>query len=365
VIWPRLIEADAIGAGRSSLANDMHVSLKPLGDQVIVITGASSGIGLATARAAAGQGARLVLAARSANALSRLHDELSSTGAQVHVVPADVTRQEDVKNLADQAIQVFGGFDTWINNAGVGMYGRVEQPTLEDMHRLFETNFWGVVHGSLEAIRHLRSRGGALINVGSVVSDRAVPLQGIYAASKHAVKGFTDSLRMELEDEKAPISVTLIKPGAIDTPFSKNAKSFMNSEPQHVPPVYGPEPVANAILYCATTPVRDVFVGGGGKMQAAIGQLAPRLTDWLMESVAIPGMESGRPPRPRDENALDRSSERLATRGDYPGHVRHSSLYTEASLHPVVAGAAVLGLGLILRAALGGGGRRRSVSSWR
>jgi short-subunit dehydrogenase len=342
----------------------MQVRLKRVGEQVIVLTGASSGIGLATARIAARQGARLVLAARSEQALARLGEELKSGGAQALVVPTDVSRPEDVANLADRAVREFGGFDTWINNAGVGMYGRIEQQSLDDMRRLFETNFWGVVSGSLEAVKRLRSRGGALINVGSVVSDRAVPLQGIYGASKHAVKGFTDTLRMELEDEKAPISVTLIKPGAIDTPFSKNAKSYMLSEPQHVPPVYGPEAVANAILYCAATPVRDVFVGGGGKMQAAMGQWAPRLTDWLMENTAIPGMESGRPHRPREEHALDRPSERLATRGDYPGHVRHSSLYTEASLRPMLAGAAMFGLGLMLRSALGNN-RRRVPMRWR
>src|SRR5213076_34618 len=108
----------------------------------------------------------------------------------------------------------FGGFDTWVNNAGVSVYGRIEQVPIEDLRKIFETNFWGVVYGSRIAMEQMKNTGGggALINIGSTLSDRAIPLQGMYSASKHAVKGFTDALRIELESESAPVSVTLIKP---------------------------------------------------------------------------------------------------------------------------------------------------------
>src|SRR5205823_2475646 len=175
-------------------------------------------------------------------------------------VVADVGKQEDVRAIARAAQDAFGGFDTWINNAGTGMYGRLEEISIDDMRRLFETNFWGLIYGSLEAVKHLRQRGGALINVGSTVSERAVPLQGIYSASKHAVKGFTDALRMELEEEGAPVSVTLVKPGAIDTPYTHHAKNYMEVEPKHPAPVYAPETVAETILYCAEHAERDAFV---------------------------------------------------------------------------------------------------------
>ncbi|MBA3345797.1 MAG: DUF892 family protein [Gemmatimonadales bacterium] len=330
----------------------MTVQLKPLHEQTIVITGASSGIGLATARMAARRGARVVLAARSEDALRQLVREITQQGGEAVSVVADVQRQDDVAGIARAAHQAFGGFDTWVNNAGVGMYGKLEQLPTEDMRRLFDTNLWGLIYGSLEALKHLKSRGGALINVGSTVSERAVPLQGIYAASKHAVKGFTDALRMELHDEDAPVSVTLVKPGAIDTPFPLNAKNFLPSEPQHVPPVYAPDAVALAILHCAENPVRDVFVGAGGKGNAALGYYAPRLADKYLERTVISGTMSGRPPRPRDQNALDRPSEHLAERGDYPGHVARSSAYTQATLHPVLASAALVGAGLALRALL-------------
>ena len=188
-----------------------------------------------------------------------------------HFGRADVSREEDVGRIAEAAIARFGGFDTWINNAGIGLYGALEGNSVEDMRRLFEINFWGIVYGSREALKHLRQRSGALINLGSVVSERAVPLQGIYSASKHAIKGFTEALRMELEHEGAPVSVTLIKPGQIDTPFTTNARNNLGSEPHHVPPVYAPDVVARAILYAAEKPVRDVFAGGGGRLIAALG----------------------------------------------------------------------------------------------
>ena len=331
----------------------MAVKLKKLRDQVIVITGASSGIGLATARMAAANGARLVLAARSSNALRDLTDEITRRGGAAMHVTADVGRQEDVREIVRAAEDRFGGFDTWVNNAAVAIYGKLLEVPVDDMRKLFETNFWGVVYGSLEAARHLRRRGGALVNIGSTLSDRALPLQGIYSASKHAVKGFTDALRMELEEERAPISVTLIKPGAIDTPYTQHARNYMDSEAQHAPPVYAPETVARAILHAAEIPERDLFVGAGGKMVSAMGQYAPRITDKLMERFAMRRQKSGRSVK-REHEAFDRPSERLEERGGYEGHVAETSFYTQAALRPVLTGAAIVGAGLAAAALLRG-----------
>ena len=155
------------------------------------------------------------------------------------------------------------------------------------MRRLFETNFWGIVYGSLEAARNLKQHGGAIINISSTLSDRAIPMQGMYSASKHALKGFTDALRMELEEERAPVSITLIKPGAIDTPYSKHAKNYMEVEPKNPAPVYAPETVARAILHCAENPERDVFVGAGGKGISLLGRFAPRMADKIMERTIV------------------------------------------------------------------------------
>ena len=331
----------------------MKPKLKPLRDQVVVITGASSGIGLATARMAAAQGARVVVAARSGEALGQLVGEIGRAGGEATSVVADVGKEADVAEIAKVAVDAYGGIDTWINNAGLGAYGTTLEVPIEDMRRLFETNFWGVVYGSREAVRRMRGRGGAIVNLGSEVSERAVPLQGIYSASKHAIKGFTEALRMEMEDEGAAISVSLVKPGQIDTPFTVNAKNYLPSEPHHVPPVYAPEVVARTILHCATTPTREIFAGGGARMMAWLGHLAPGLTDRVMEAFVIPGTPSGRAPRrARDASGLDRPTESLEERGNYEGHARTTSLTTEAAMQPALAGLALLGVGLLARALL-------------
>jgi short-subunit dehydrogenase len=336
----------------------MAITLKPVSQQVIVITGATSGIGLATARLAAEQGAKLVLAARGEDALRRLSDRIRTTGGEAVFAAVDVGHPDSAAKLATLAQDSFGGFDTWVNNAGVSIYGRLEDVPIEDMRRLFDTNYWGIVYGSLEAVKHLKEKGGALVNVGSVISDRAVPLQGGYSASKAAVKGFTDTLRMELEHEGAPISVTLVKPGPIDTPYLNHAKNYMDAEPTHVPPVYSPESVARAILHAAAHPMRDVFVGGAAKGMSFFGQRTPKLTDKAMERVFFEGSKSDDPPHLRQENNLDQAMGNLQERGGYDGHVMEMSVYTEATTHPARAAAVVAGVGLaataIWRTARGG-----------
>ena len=324
------------------------MKLKKLKDQVIVITGASSGIGLVTARLAAARGARLVLAARSENALRELTEELNPGGAQVVYVVCDVSKQGDVREVVRTAQETFGGFDTWVNNAGVSTYGKLEEVPVEDMRRLFETNVWGLIYGSLEAIKHLKRRsgeyGGALINLGSVLSERAIALQGIYSASKHAVKGFTESLRMELENEGAPVSITLIKPSAIDTPYARHAKNHMEEAATLPPPVYAPEAVARTILYCAEHPRRDAYVGSGGKSLAMLGYYAPSFLDKVMETVFV--KQERKQSHPLEQNGLDGPAGNLETRGGYEGVVIGSSPYTAASLRPGLAGTLLAGAGL-------------------
>ena len=319
----------------------MAVKLKRLDEQVMVITGVSSGIGLTTARMAAKAGVRLVLAARNQESLRKLTDEINSAGGQAVFVTADVGNEGDVKKIAAEALNKFGGFDTWVNNAAVSIYGKLEDVPIADMRRLFETNFWGLVYGSLVAAENLKGRGGAIINVGSTLSDRAIPLQGIYCASKHAVKGFTDALRMELEADDAPISITLVKPAAIDTPYKEHSKNYLDVDPQNPPPVYAPDVVAETILHCAENPVRDVYVGGAAKAHAVLGEYAPRLADQLMETTMLGQTRSGEPSQPSPlESLYEPNDDRLAERGTYEGHVAESSLYTKASLHPVLTGAA-------------------------
>jgi short-subunit dehydrogenase len=332
----------------------MSVQLRKIGEQVMVITGATSGIGLTTARMAAEQGARLVLAARNGEALDQLASELRRKGARVATVAADVGKPEDVERIGSTAMERFGRIDTWVNNAGISIFGRNEEVALEDMQRLFQTNYWGVVHGSLEAVKHMKTRGGgAIINLGSELSDRSIPLQGLYAASKHAVKAFTDALRMELEKEGAPLSVTLIKPAAIDTMFTVHAKNYMEKEPALPPPVYAPEIVAKAILYAAQHPKRDVFVGGASKAISAAGFAMPRALDKIMNASMFKQQQSSVPSSPNRRDALhepDTRNELRERQGMMDRHVIETSPYTAVSLRSNKIMPALLGAGALFAA---------------
>ena len=323
--------------------------LKPINQQVIVITGASSGIGLVTARMAARRGARVMLTARNHEALREAAEAIrgdESSGGMAAFLAADVSDESAMRRVGDEAISRFGRIDTWVNGAGVSVYGRLMDVSLQDQRRLFDTNFWGVVIGSRIAVPHLR-KGGALINIGSILSDRSIPLQGIYCASKHAVKAYTDSLRMELEHEGLPIAVTLIKPYSIDTPYAEHAKNYLATEPSFPPPVYAPEVVAEAILHCAEHPTRDVYAGGVAKLMATMANLAPRLTDKVMESLFDVQL-SDRPEEDRTNNSLYAPSTGLKERGGRAGYVAETSVYTQAALHPLFTGAALAATGLTL-----------------
>jgi NAD(P)-dependent dehydrogenase (short-subunit alcohol dehydrogenase family) len=321
----------------------MGIRLKRLEDQVMVITGGTSGIGLATARRAAERGVRVVLCSRNEPELRETVSAIEERGGTARSVVADVANQLDLERLASTAIEEFGTIDTWVNNAGVSFYGNLTEVAIEDMRRLFEVNFWGTVYGARAAVARLRDKGGALINIGSVVSDRAIPLQGAYSASKHAVKGFTDALRMELEEAKAPISVTLIKPSTIDTPYFQHAKNYMAVEPKPPAPVYAPEVVANAVLRAAEHPVRDITIGGGGRLITALGTALPRLTDFYMERAMFDAQRSETPAAERGGNLYATAAEGGKERGGYRGHVMQSSAYTRAVLSP---GKALLAAGL-------------------
>jgi NAD(P)-dependent dehydrogenase (short-subunit alcohol dehydrogenase family) len=333
----------------------MAIRLKPIKDQVIVITGASSGIGLATALEAARRGARVVLASRDEADIKKATDQISQKGGQAMPVVVDVGDQVSVEALAEQAIVAYDRIDTWVNNAGVSIYGKLEEVPLEDAHRLFETNYWGVVHGSLAAVPHLKQHGGALINVGSELSETAMPLQGHYAASKHAVKGFTDTLRMELHKDGAPISVTLIQPAAIDTPYPEHAMNYLGVEPKHAPPVYAPEIVAEAILSCAESPRRNLRVGGAAKLFTAIEKVAPGVGDRMKEMTAFDQQRTDEAPRDDDTLYSPRPGDGRV-RGNYPGRVMKRSLYTTAALNPVktlLSAAAIVGIAGVISARRG------------
>lgn len=286
---------------------------RPINEQVIVITGASSGIGLTTAKTAVAQGARVVLAARSRQTLENIACAIESAGGTAVAVECDVSDRSQVESVAQRAIDEFGRIDTWINNAGVSIYGRLVDVSEEDHRRLFDINFWGIVNGSLAALPHLRRSQGVLINLGSEVSDAIIPLQGMYSASKHAVKGFNDALRVELDVEKIPVSVVLIQPTAVNTPFPENARNYMPQEPKLPTPQIEPQQVADAILQAAVKPQRYVKVGTMSKINTAVAKFAPALGDKVSGKQAQRQQRNMSPVDP--EGSLYKASERGRVHG--------------------------------------------------
>ena len=314
----------------------MRMKLKPIDRQVVVITGASSGNGLATARIAARRGAAVVLVARNGEALAAIRDEIVAEGGRAIAVTADVVSLDDVEAIAAQAIDAFGDFDSWVNNAAAGIYGTLEQVPLADHRRVFDVNYFGSLHGSMVAARHLKQRsGGAIINVGSILGDRTIVEQGPYSATKHAIQALTDTLRMELERERAGIAVTLVKPGSCGTPYPEHARNYMEEPPRIPQPLYHPDLVGDAIVFACATPRRTLYIGGGGIVASLGGQLAPRLTDGIME-VAGRRMQQRRDapeyPAQRDNLYEPRSDGQVCTSRDM--FMRRHSLAVQAQKVP-------------------------------
>ena len=326
-------------------------NLKPLDQQAIVITGATSGIGLATARRAARAGACVFLIARGESDLKALVEELQQEGARVAYAVADVADYEALAVAADKCRRLFGGFDTWVNNAGTSIYGPIRETTLEDQHRLFETNYWGTVNGSLVAAEYLRGQpgGGTIVNVGSVLGDAPMPVQGVYSASKHAVKGFTNAFRMELMREKSPVAISLVKPAAVDTPYPKHARNLTGYAVQNPQPVYATHVVADTVLWCATHGVREITVGGGGRVISSFYNLLPGLAEPIFARFAPVAMrDRGSAYEPYDDGLYDPTDDGLHEEVHYP-MVRQFSALAEVRKHPgVTAGS----LALVATAAL-------------
>ena len=280
------------------------MDLKPLPEQVVVVFGASSGIGRVTAIEAVRRGARVVAAARGAEALATLAGDVDDPD-RLAVVTADAADAGQVRSVADRAVERFGRIDTWAHVAGVGEFARFEDHTPEEFRRVVEVDLLGPVHGAMAALPHLRREGrGAYVVVSSELARRSLPLTSAYCAAKHGVHGFVEALRVELRHEKVPISVTEVLPGTIATPFFEHARTRLGVRPSGPPPVYAPERVAAAILQAAERPTRDRVVGGAAQLQLALQRLSPRLMDVLVRA-AIRFERSKEPKGPDGGDALD------------------------------------------------------------
>jgi short-subunit dehydrogenase len=315
--------------------------LKPLDRQVIVVTGASSGIGLITAKRAAAAGAAVVLVARDKPALARVGQEIEVSGGTAVYAVADVGDSGAMRAVAQLAVERFGRIDSWINNAGVAIYAKLSETPIDEHERLFRTNYFGVVNGSQAALPYLKQSGGALITVGSIASDLPSPLMGAYTASKHAAKGYINSLRIELVTAEVPVSVTLIKPAGIDTPIGRHAANHEAHEALIPPPVYDPELVAAAILDAAQHPRREITVGGVGRLNVLIGVHFPAALDHLARFL-IPLLTDRERPPTRQNSLFAPSNGGRIRSGIQDG--RRFSLYTWVARNRLAMGIAAMGL---------------------
>src|SRR3954447_20080668 len=269
---------------------------RPVAEQAVLVLGASSGIGRATALEFARRGARLVVASRGVDALDTLVGELTRAGAQAVSAPTDITDEAAVTSLAAAAEERFGRVDTWVTVPAVSIYGTVKDISIEEFRRVMEVNFLGHVAAAKVAVPALeRTGGGVLIGVASVESYRALPLHAPYSASKFALRAFYDALRMELADEHSPVAVTSILPASIGTPFFEHSRSKTGAMPKPPPPVYAPELVAEMIVRAAEHPRREIPVGDAALGFLAGQRFSPALSDAVLSVVGPRMQQAARP----------------------------------------------------------------------
>ncbi|HEY0606777.1 MAG TPA: SDR family oxidoreductase [Herpetosiphonaceae bacterium] len=310
------------------------MKLKPVGEQVVVVFGASSGIGRVTAQKFAERGAKVVVSARSEDGLQTLVDEIRQQGGQAIAVPADVSDFEQVKAVADRAVTEYGRLDTWAHVSGVGIYARFTDLAPDEFKRVIEVNLVGSAYGALAALPHLK-QGGALIVVSSVESQVSFPFHSAYAAAKHGIPGWLDALRVELKHDGIPVSVTNIMPAAINTPFFSSARTKLGVKPSAPPPVYHPSTVADQIVYAAEHPVRDMVAGGAGKVFIQVQKISPLLMDRLMLLAGFSSQQTDQPKSVNAPNNLYAPEDRdNRVEGDF-GHITFKrSLYNWLGRHP-------------------------------
>lgn len=331
------------------------MSRKPLNEQVVVICGASSGIGRETAQQFATAGASVVVGARSEEGLASLVREITAADGEAFAVPADVTDYASMQHLAAEAMQRYGRIDTWVHMAGVSVYGYFSNVTPDEFARVIETDLIGVAHGARAALPHLQETHGGFIGVSSVLAKRSVPLQSAYCAAKHGVDGFLEALRMELRYQKVPVTISQILPSTINTTFFNKARTKMGVKPLGLPPLYQPHVVAEAIRYVAMHPKRDFIVGGVGKSLLLLQRLSPRVTDVLIYPVAKRGQQTTEPKAADDANNLFAPIEGYnRVEGDFGKMSQPASVLDWFDMHPVarvgVLAGATAGVGALIYA---------------
>ncbi len=320
------------------------MQLKPIDQQVVAVVGASSGIGREAALQFARRGAKLVVSARSQSGLESLVNQIRRQGGEAIAVTADVAVFGQVKAIADKTVEQYGRLDTWVHAAATGILASFDQITPEEFQRVIDVSLMGQVYGAMAALPHLKREGrGALIHISSVEGRRSMPLQSPYSAAKHGLEGFLESLRVELEHEGIPISVTSVKPAVINTPYYNHVRTKLGVKPTGIPPYYQPKLVADAILYTAEHPTRDFIVGDVGKALDLLQRVSPQLVDVLLLLIAFPGQRTN---QPKLEDAPDNLFEPMPgydkAEGDF-GHLTIPSFTDWLDRNPALKWGAIAG----------------------
>ncbi|HEX2164361.1 MAG TPA: SDR family oxidoreductase [Thermoanaerobaculia bacterium] len=320
--------------------------------KVVVVTGASAGVGRAAARAFAAAGADLGLVARGEDGLGGARTEVEALGGRALALPVDVADADAVEAAADRVERELGPIDVWVNNAMVTVMSRVRDMSAEDFRRVTEVDYLGTVHGTLAALRRMLPRDrGTIVQVGSALAYRAIPLQSAYCGAKFAVRGFTDSLRTELLHEGSKVRLTMVQLPALNTPqFSWSKVIGFDRHPQPVPPIFQPEVAAEAIVFAAGARRREVWVGGFASLSIVGNKIAPWLADRYLARTGFDSQFIDQPLQPDRRHNLDHP-----VPGDHGAHGRFddradpTSLALEASKHRrwLAAGAAALGLAML------------------
>lgn len=327
--------------------------------EVVVITGASAGIGRATARAFAQRGAYLGLLARGQEGLSGAQQEIEMLGGKALIIPTDVADHQQVEAAAVQIEKEFGPIDIWINNAMVSVLSPIKDMTAEEFRRVTEVTYLGFVHGTLSALRRMIPRNrGVILQVGSALSYRAIPLQSAYCAAKHAVKGFTESLRSELIHDESRVRVTMVHlPGVNTTQFGW-IKSRLPYHPQPVPPIYQPEVMAKGIVWAAFHNRRELWIGIPTVKTIVGEKFIPGLLDHYLADVAYSGQQTTIPIEPdRPSNLWTPVAEDRGAHGLFDQQARSMSVQLWASMNRGML--AVAGFGLLLSLAYAGKRKKR------
>jgi len=317
---------------------------KKLADQVLVVTGASSGLGRAVARSAGARGAKVVVTARSGDALDACVREIEQLGGEALAVPADCAVQDEVAQVVEQALDRFGRIDSYVANAMVTVYAEVDQLQPDELRRVLDVNFFGQVHGWWAALPHLRESRGTFVSVNSALAYRGIPLQAAYCASKAALRAFFESARVEELKRGSGVDVSVVLPGAINTPQFDRDRQKLGKQPQPVPPIYQPEPFAEAVLHCAERPVRELPVGWGAQKLLWGQKLSPRAGDLMLLRMGWKSQTTGEPkPVDSPDNLFSPLPGDPGAHGRFDAQARASTLWTSLRLRRWLVGAAVAG----------------------